>query len=104
MCIKIGVATINVNNRNLTYSFNKQFEAGLNNTEYEKQMKKSLKETKSHWTDSYNDKWNLSKMGSLIVKPEIESTSQLYNKDLGLKIMSLDLNSSEGLTKNKNRN
>lgn len=34
-------------------------------------MKKSLKETKSHWTDSYNEKWNLSKMGSLIMKPEM---------------------------------
>lgn len=53
MTIKIGVVQINVNNRNLTFSYNKQFEDSLNNTEYEKQMKKSLKETKSHWTDSY---------------------------------------------------
>lgn len=43
MVIKIGVATININNRNMTFSFNKQFESSLNNTEYEKQMKKSLK-------------------------------------------------------------
>ena len=42
-------------------------------------------------------------MGSLIVKPELESTSNVYNKGLGLKIMSLDLNSTEGLSKNKNR-
>ena len=34
MTIKIGVLQINVNNRNLTYTYNKQFEDSLNNTEY----------------------------------------------------------------------
>ena len=43
MTIRIGMVQININNRSLTYSYNKQFEDSLNNTEYEKHMKKSLK-------------------------------------------------------------
>lgn len=66
-------------------------------------MKKSLKETKSFWTDSYNDKWNKSTLGSLIQKPETNNVSQVYEKGLGLKIMSLDFNSTEAVYKNKNR-
>ena len=66
-------------------------------------MKKSLKETKQFWTDSYNDKWNKSNLSSLIVKPESHQTSSIYEKGLGLKIMSLDFNSTEAVQKNKNR-
>jgi hypothetical protein len=63
---------IKIVNRNLTYTYNKQFEESLNHTEYEKQMKKSLNETKSHWTTSYDKKWNESTLGGLITKPKIE--------------------------------
>lgn len=58
MDITIGVCRIKIVNRNLTYTFDRNFAESLNFTNYEKQMKKSLKETKSHWTDSYNQKWN----------------------------------------------
>lgn len=66
-------------------------------------MKKSLKETKSHWTDSYNQKWNQSTLGSLISKPKVEETNIVYEKGLGLKIMSLDFNTTETVHKNKNK-
>lgn len=65
-------------------------------------MKKSLKETKSHWTDSYNQKWNQSTLGNLINKPKVEEISQIYEKGLGLKIMSLDFNTTQIVHKNKN--
>ena len=58
MDITIGVCRIKIVNRNLTYTYDRNFAESLNFTNYEKQMKKSLKETKSHWTDSYNQKWN----------------------------------------------
>ena len=49
MEIRIGVATIKINNRSLTYTFDPTFAKSLNSTEYEKKMKKSLTNTKEHW-------------------------------------------------------
>jgi hypothetical protein len=66
-------------------------------------MKKSLRETKSHWTDSYDKKWTDSNLGNLVNKPKLEETSQIYEKGLGLKIMSLDFNTTETVQKNKHR-
>ena len=48
--IKIGALRISIFNRNLKYTFETSFTNNLNLTSYEKQMKKSVKETKSHWT------------------------------------------------------
>ena len=50
MEIKIGAIKIKIVNRNLTYTFENGFACNLNVTPYEKQMKKSLKETKGFWT------------------------------------------------------
>ena len=44
--IQIGPCHIKINNRNMTHSYPSNFCSGLNNTEYEKTLKKSLKETK----------------------------------------------------------
>lgn len=103
MEIKLNMLKIKIVNRSITYSYDKGFASNLNVTNYEKEMKKSLKETKSFWTDSYDQKWNSSNLGSLIQKPESQNVSQIYEKGLGLKIMSLDFNSTETVYKNKNR-
>ena len=103
MEIKLNMLRIKIVNRSITYNYENSFAKGLNFTQYEKEMKKSLKETKSFWTDSYDQKWNTSNLGSLIQKPESNSVSQVYEKGLGLKIMSLDFNSTEAVHKNKNR-
>jgi len=47
--IVIGPAHIKIVNRDLTYTFSPNFTQQLNHTEYEKNLKKSLKETKQHW-------------------------------------------------------
>ena len=52
MDIKIGVVSIKINNRNLTYTYEPNFAKNLNNTDYEKKMKKSLTKTKDHWGQS----------------------------------------------------
>ena len=64
-------------------------------------MKKSLKETKGHWTEECT--WNKSNLGSLIQKPKEEEVTKNYENGLGLKIMSLDFNTTEKVVKNKNR-
>ena len=57
-------------------------------------MKTSIRETKSHWTDSYDKKWTESNLGNLVTRPKVEEISQVYEKGLGLKIMSLDFNTT----------
>lgn len=101
--IKIGPIRIKINNRNLTYSYESNFATGLNFTPYEKQMKKSLKETKAHWDVPYNESWNKSGLSSMIEKPKVEEVSKNYENGLGLKIMSLDFNTTEKVIKNSKR-
>ena len=95
MDIVIGTCSIKINNRHLTYTYSSNFANQLNNTDYEKNLKKSLKETKQHWQEGYDEKWQKSNLSSMIRKPELEETNKLYEKGLALKIMSLDLNTTE---------
>lgn len=103
MNIKIGVLSIKIVNRNLTYTYEPNFAKSLNFTEYEKKMKKSLTKTKDHWGESYEQKWANSTLSSLINKPKTEEVGQYYEKGLALKIMSLDMNTTEASNKNQNR-
>ena len=93
--ITIGVVNIKVVNRNLTYSYRGNFATQLNDTNYEKNLKKSLKETKDFWKEGYNQKWEKSNLSSMISKPDSQETNKVYEKGLALKIMSLDLNTTE---------
>lgn len=95
MDIVIGACTIKINNKHMTYSYSSNFQNQLNHTQYQKNLKKSLKETKQHWQEGYNDKWQKSSLSSMIKKPEVSDTTTLYQKGLALKIMSLDLNTTE---------
>jgi hypothetical protein len=55
----------------LTYTYAGNFGNQLNNTEYEKNLKKSLKETKQHWQEGYDEKWQKSTLSQMIQKPEL---------------------------------
>lgn len=66
-------------------------------------MKKSLKETKGHWTEPYDQTWNKSTMSHIIEKPKVEEVTKNYENGLGLKIMSLDFNTTEKVIKNQKR-
>jgi hypothetical protein len=63
-------------------------------------MKKSLTNTNEIWNKSYEDKWKTSNLSTLIDKPVQGKSDELYEKGLTLKIMSLDLNTTE-VCKNK---
>lgn len=93
--IVIGACNIKIVNRHMTYTYTGNFAQQLNDTEYEKNLKKSLKETKQHWEEGYDSKWQKSTLSQMISKPEVDETNKLYEKALALKIMSLDLNSTE---------
>ena len=92
--ITIGPINIHIANKNLTYNYTNNFSSLLNNTDYEKNLKKSLKETKEHWQQGYDEKWQKSNLSQMIQKPDSETTNKLYEKGLALKIMSLDLNTT----------
>ena len=72
MDILIGPAHIKITNRNMTSSFPTNFASNLNNTNYEKNMKKSLKETKNHWEEKPEQKWQNSGLSTMINKPELK--------------------------------
>jgi hypothetical protein len=61
-------------------------------------MKKANTKTSDHWGSSYDEKWNKSTLGSLLNKPNSEEVKNYYEKGLALKIMSLDLNTTEKTT------
>ena len=63
-------------------------------------MKKSLTKTNQIWNKSYEQKWGTSNLSQLVQKPEVSKADELYEKGLTLKIMSLDLNTTE-VAKNK---
>lgn len=51
--LAIGPIRLKINNKNLTYTYDNSFANSLNNTEYEKTMKKSLTKTNEIWNKSY---------------------------------------------------
>jgi len=55
--ISMGPIRVKINNKNMTYTFDNSFANSLNSTDYEKNMKKSLTNTKEHWEKSYDQKW-----------------------------------------------
>lgn len=96
----IGPIKLKINNKNLTYTYENSFSNSLNTVDYEKNMKKSLTSTNEIWNKSYEDKWKNSNLSGLVSKPEQLKSDELYEKGLTLKIMSLDLNTTE-VCKNK---
>lgn len=98
--LAIGPIKLKINNKNLTYTYDNSFASSLNTVDYEKNMKKSLTATNEIWNKSYEDKWKNSNLSGLVSKPEQSKSDELYEKGLTLKIMSLDLNTTE-LCKNK---
>jgi hypothetical protein len=57
-------------------------------------MQRSVTPVSSIWKTSYTQKFALSTMGTLIMKPNNEVVQTLNEKTKALKLMSLDLSSS----------
>jgi len=93
--IDFGFAKVRINNKNLTYTYQQDFADSLNQTSFESKIKKAEASTSSHWENTHQDKWNNSNLSSLYKQPDAGKTSELSEKTLALKIMSLDMNSAE---------
>lgn len=103
--IDFGFCRVKVNNKSLTYAFKQDFVSSLNLTSFESKIKKSETATSSLWQNSSQEKWASSNLSQLWKQPDADKMNTLAEKTLALKIMSLDLNSTEKAatshTKNK---
>lgn len=93
--IDFGFCKVKINNRNLSYNFKQSFGQVLNETSFESKIKKAEAGTATFWQNSMQDKWNASSLSTLFNQPDSEKVQNLAEKTLALKIMSLDLNSTE---------
>jgi nucleoid DNA-binding protein len=102
--IDFGFAKVKINNKNLSYNYQQDFSSTLNQTEFESKIKKAEASTSSHWETTHQDKWNQSNLSTLYKQPDVGRASELNEKTLALKIMSLDMNSAEktGVSQIKN--
>jgi hypothetical protein len=95
MSIDFGFCTLKIINKSLTFTFRQDFAQQLNNSNFEHKIKKSEAPTATFWKTSFQDKWAKSTLSGLFKKPDDDKVQKLAEKTLALKIMSLDLNSSE---------
>jgi len=93
--IDFGFCRVKIVNRNLTYSYGKNFSQGLNQTSFESKLKKSEVNTSTFWQNTMQEKWATSNLSQLWKQPDADKVQTLSEKTLALKIMSLDLNSAE---------
>jgi len=93
--INFGFCRVKIVNRNLTYSYVKNFSQDLNQTTFESKLKKSEVNTSTFWQNTMQEKWATSNLSQLWKQPDAEKVQNLSEKTLALKIMSLDLNSAE---------
>jgi len=94
--IDFGFCKLKINNRNLSYNYKQDFSYTLNKTGFESKLKKAEVSTPSFWQTSMKDKWTASNLSQLFMQPDSEKVQNLAEKTLALKIMSLDLNTTEG--------
>lgn len=93
--INFGFCRVKIVNRNLTYSYVKNFNHELNQTSFESKLKKSEAGTSTFWQNTMQEKWATSNLSQLWKQPDADKVQALSEKTLALKIMSLDLNSAE---------
>jgi nucleoid DNA-binding protein len=93
--IDFGFCKVKINNRNLSYNYKQDFSTTLNKTAFESKLKKAEVSTSSFWQTSPQEKWTSSNLSQLFAKPDATKVQHLSEKTLALKIMSLDLNSTE---------
>jgi D-mannonate dehydratase len=93
--INFGFCRVKINNRNLSYTFKQDFSSSLNQTAFESKIKKAEVSTASFWQTSMQQKWTASNLSQLFTQPDASKVQILSEKTLSLKIMSLDLNTTE---------
>lgn len=103
MNIDLGFCKVRISGKNLSYAYRSDFVGQLNHTSFEKKIKKAVTPTSSFWKTTPEQKWAKSTLSSLFKVPNVAAVQTLNEKTLALKIMSLDLNSTEKTTTSKTK-
>ena len=92
--LAFGFAALEVQNMSLKVVFAKEFSQKVNNSEYEKIMRRSDNTCESFWRTTSADKWRGSVLSQLWGKTDCQQVQKMNEKTLALKILSLDLAST----------
>lgn len=69
LSIGLGFIKFTVNNKDLKYSYSREFVNTLNNNNFEYKMRKSDMATSDYWQTSYQSKWAESSLNTLLKRP-----------------------------------
>jgi len=67
----------------------------MNDPKFEHKLKKSEIPTSHHWKRNHQEEFKKTSLGTMLKKPPTDKVHDEYQKTLTLKIMSLDLNTTE---------
>lgn len=95
LVIDFGFLKVRVVDKDMSYNFKPDFVDALNHTNFELKMRKSDLPTGDFWRTTIKQKWMNSTLSTMLKQPDADKTQVLTEKTLALKIMSLDLNTSE---------
>lgn len=93
--LDFGFCKLRVNNKDLTYNFCGGLCNQLNTANFEGQLRKSDRETADFWKANAWQKFNKTELGTMLPKTDGTQERDQYQKTLALKIMSLDLNTTD---------
>ena len=92
--IQFNFAVVIINNMSLQTQFNKDFSTRVNDKTFENKMRKSDDPCTKFWTTTTDEKWKSSALSKLYETPNSKNVTQMNEKTLALKILSLDLAST----------
>jgi CCDC81 eukaryotic HU domain 2 len=92
--LAFGFCNIRVVGKSLKAYFNSSFSESVTDKLFENKMQRSVTPVSTIWKTSHTQKFAMSTMGTLIMKPNHDVVQTLNDKTKALKLMSLDLSSS----------
>jgi hypothetical protein len=92
--LAFNFAVVVISNMSLQTQFNKEFVANVNDKGYEVKMRRSDDPCNKFWTTTNEEKWKGSALSRLYGSPDARNVSNMNEKTLALKILSLDLAST----------
>jgi len=93
--LDFGFCRVVIRDKTLSYNYKADLVQQVNNLNFEKKIKRSVTPTSSFWKNTQQEKWNSSTLSKLYKVPEPSKVQTLAEKTLALKIMSLDMNTTE---------
>lgn len=99
--LDFGFCCLKVNNKDLKYHFDDYLTKEVNNPSYEYELRKSDRPTPDFWKSNAANKFKKTELGTMLPDRKGEIEREQYQKTLALKIMSLDMNTTENANFNK---